>query len=334
LQSIRTRSAVPVVAPERRAPEAVPLALASAGLLGLLVVVAPLSVVGAATRGVTFAATLVAVGVCVFARLAHDGAGAPEEDGALRRAVVATAVVGVVASFGWLAIDVVDIAGRGLAGITDSTSVHIVMRNGSYASAALRSLGLAVLAYVALARWRAITAGPLVAVGALMACAWCMLTGHPATHGPTGIVHAMTFLHVAAAAVWFGGLVALGLVIRHRRGRGDLAGGAAIVHAFSRLMTWTVAGLLIGGTVMALAFLGGIDRLTSTTYGLVLLAKIGLALSILGVAGYNHRRLVPAVQAGDERGWRMLGRTVAIEQLALIGVLALTAILVNLDPHS
>src|SRR5436190_1726781 len=315
------------------APEAIPLALAAVGLIAMLALVAPVSVLGATARGITFAATLAAIGICVFARLAHDGAGPPGETLALRRVVLGAALAGVAASFLWLGVETADVSGRGLGGLADSTSLDIVARNGAYASAVLRSLGLAFIAYATAARWRAPTAGPLVAFGAVLACAWCMLTGHPATHGPSALVHAMTFLHMAAGAVWFGGLVALAIVMRHRRRTADLAGAAAVVESFSRLMGWTMAALLTGGTVIAWAFVGSLGRLTATSYGLVLLAKVGLVLSVLAVGGFNRRRLVPAVAAGQPRGWRMLGRTVVLEQAALVGVLALTAVLVNLDPH-
>src|SRR4051794_13942238 len=316
-----------------RAYEVTAFALGAIGLLAMLAVVLPGSALGAIVRATTFLATLAAIGIALFVQLAHDGAGSSAEDSALRRAVLVSALVGVVGSFAWLAVEVCDISGHGISGLTDPTSRDIVMRDGAYASAALRSLGLVLIAYAAAARWRAITAGPLVAFGALLSCAWCMLTGHPATHGPSGLVHAMTFVHMGAGAVWFGGLIALGLVVRHRRRDDDLRGGATIVAGFSRLMAWTIAALLTGGIVIGWAFVGSFARLTSTSYGLVLLAKVSLVITVLAVAGFNRRRLVPAVAAGEGRGWRVLGRTVAIEQLALVAVLGLTAVLVNLDPH-
>src|SRR5436190_11881219 len=155
-------------------PAAVPFALAALGLLALVALVAPLSTLGAVARAATFLGTLAAIGVCVFAALAHDRAGTPAEELALRRAVLAGVLVGIVSSFVWLAVELADISGRGLAGLTDSTSLHIVMRNGAYASAVLRALGLAFIGYVAAARWRAPTAGPLVALGAVPACAGCL----------------------------------------------------------------------------------------------------------------------------------------------------------------
>jgi copper transport protein len=282
---------------------------------------------------VTLAGTLAAIGICVFAQVAHDGTGTRAEERLLRRAVLAAALFGIAGSFGWLAVDMAQISGRGLSGVTDSDSVRIAMRDGTYASAVIRCMGLAYLAYVASARWRAPTTGALVGFGAVLSCAWCVITGHPASHGPHLLVHAMMCLHLAAGSVWFGGLIALAIVMRHRRRRGDLAGGAAVVGRFSRLMTATVGVLLLGGVAIAIAFVDGFGSLVTTSYGLVLLGKVALVLALLAVAGFNNRRLVPAVQAGGGEGWAMLRRSVAVEQAAVVAVIALTAVLVNLDPH-
>ena len=321
--------------PQARSRFAVaPVVVGVAAVLGVLALVLPLAAFADATRGVTFAATLAAVGLCVFGRAVHDRGGTPEEELALRRAVLFTVLAGVVASFAGLALEVADVSGRGLAGVTDTTSWRIVVENGTYASVAARVLGLAFLAYVAAARWHGPTAWPLVIFGGALACAWSMLTGHPATHGPQGLICAVVCVHMAAASVWFGGLIGLGLSMSCRRRTDDLQGGAAVVRRFSRLMTINVAALLTAGAIMSWFFLDGIGRLTTTTYGLVLLAKISLAIAVIAVAAFNNRRLVPAVQNAHGSGWRMLARTVAIEQGALVAVLAITAVLVSLDPHS
>src|SRR2546421_702789 len=154
-----------------------------------------------------------------------------------------------------------------------------VILPGAVVGAAARATTF--IATAATARWRAVTMGPLVAFGALMACAWCMLTGHPATHGPSGLVHAMTFLHMGAGAVWFGGLIALALVMRHRRRDGDLGGGAAVVARFSRLMGWAIAALLTGGAGIGRAVRGGLGAPAPAAVGLVVPAKASLGITAL-----------------------------------------------------
>jgi len=313
---------------------AAPFVVGTLAAVGALALVLPLDAFADATRAVTFVATLAAVGLCVFGLVVHDRNGTREEEIALRRAVLVSVLAGVLASFAGLALEVADVSGRGLAGMTDTTSWRIVVENGTYASVAARVLGLAFLGYVAATRWNGPTTWPLVALGATLGCAWSMLTGHPATHGPQALICVVVCVHMAAASVWFGGLIGLGLSMRHRRRSGDLRGGAAVVRRFSRLMTATVAALLAAGAVLSWFLLDGIGRLTTTAYGLVLLAKIALAIGVIAAAAFNNRRLVPAVQTADGAGWRLLGRTVAFEQGALVAVLAVTAVLVSLDPHA
>jgi copper transport protein len=169
------------------------------------------------------------------------------------------------------------------------------------------------------------------ALGAALICVCCVLTGHEATHGFA--VQFAVALHVLAASIWLGGLVALGITLRARRRASDLVGGAIVVRRFSIVMSSTVAVLIAAGVVLTWLLLGSVGRLVTTDYGLVLSAKIALAAVVVTVAAFNQRRLVPAVVARSTRGWQMLARTVLVEQAALLVVVSLTAVLVNLDPR-
>jgi copper transport protein len=271
----------------------------------------------ALARGLVLAGTLAAVGASLFAAVVHDGRGGGDEQLALRRLVLGGAVLAVAASW----VDLAQQAAQ-LGGVLDGVAWHVLLHDGAYAGAVVRGLGLAFVAYAAGSRWRAPGSGPVLALGAALACGWCVVSGHPATHGAAA--QAAMLAHVACASAWFGGLLALAVTLRHRRREGDLAGAGAVAARFSRTMRWVVAGLLGGGGVAALLLAGS---LLHTTYGLVLCAKVGLALVVLGAGAYNHRRLVPA------SAWGALARTVAAEQALLVGVLALTAVLVGLDPQ-
>ena len=289
----------------------------------------PVQALGDVARAVTFAGTLCAVGAAVFMLVVHDGGGTEGEGLWLRRVLLAGALAGIAGGFAGLVFQAAEASGRGLAGAADPVSWHIVMTDGGYAAAIIRGLGLSVLA---------LAAGPgrpsraLLGTGAVLGCAWCLVTGHTVTKGPHVLVHVAMFLHVVCAATWVGGLVALAVVIRRRRAEDDLRGGAAVVKRFSLLMTAGVGALVACGAAITLAFLGSPGELVSTTYGLVLTAKIALALAILAIAGYNHRRLVPAVMDGARDGWGRLARTVLLEQAGLAAIVALTAVLVNLNP--
>lgn len=293
--------------------------------------VLPVQALGDAARAVTFAGTLCAVGAAVFMLVVHDGAGAAGEELWLRRVLLAGALAGIAGGFAGLVFQAAEASGRGLAGAADPLSWHIVMTDGGYAAAVIRGLGLSVIAYTASSRPRS---RPLLATGAALGCAWCLVTGHTVTKGPHLLVHATMLVHVVCAATWFGGLVALAVVIRRRRAEDDLGGAAAVVKRFSVLMTAVVGALVACGVVLTIAFLGSPGELFSTSYGLVLTAKIATALTIIGIAGYNHRRLVPAVMDGARDGWATLGRTVLLEQAGLAWIVVITAVLVNLDPGS
>ena len=295
-------------------------------------VVLPVQALGDVARAVTFAGTLCAVGAAVFTLVVHDGAGAGEEQLWLRRVVLAGALAGIAGSFAGLVFQAAEASGRGLAGAADPLSWHIVMTDGGYAAAIIRGLGLSVLAYAASSSGR--PSPVLLAVGAVLGCAWCLVTGHTVTKGPHLLVHVTMLVHVVCAATWVGGLVALAVVIRRRRAEDDLRGGAAVVKRFSVLMTAVVGALVACGAAMTIAFLGSPGELVSTSYGLVLTAKIATALTVVAIAGYNHRRLVPAVMDGARDGWRRLARTVMLEQAGLAWIVVITAVLVNLDPGS
>src|SRR4051794_34443934 len=300
--------------------------------LALLCVLSPLSVIGDVARAFMYAGTLAAVGIGVFALVVHDRAGSPRETLALRELTLIAALVAVVASVVGLGIQIAAISGRGLAGVTDGEAAGIVAGNGYCGSVMIRIAGLGLIGFAAYYASDAWTAGFFGGFGAAMSCVWCVLTGHEATHGFP--VQFAVVLHMLAASVWLGGLVALGITLRDRRRESDLVGGAVVVKRFSILMSSTVAVLIAAGITLTWLLVGSVGRLVTTNYGLVLSAKIALAFVVIVVAGFNQRRLVPSVVEQSERGWHLLARTVLFEQAALLAVVALTAVLVSLDPGS
>jgi putative copper export protein len=275
---------------------------------------------------------LTAVGVGAFALVVYDRPGAVREVMALRQLTLAAALVAVVASVAGLGIEIASISGQGLAGATNADAAAIVARNGFCAGVLLRVIGLGLFALAVYYEADVWTAWLFGILGAALICASCALTGHEATHGFA--VRFAVSLHVLAASIWAGGLVALGVTLRARRRASDLVGAAVVVRRFSIVMSSTVAVLITAGIVLTCLVLGSPGRLLTTDYGLVLSAKIALATTVVAVAAFNQRRLVPAVVAQSTRGWTLLARTVLVEQAALLVVVALTAVLVNLDPGS
>ena len=89
-------------------------------------------------------------------------------------------------------------------------------------------------------------------------------------------------------------------------GRGALLGDtAAVVGRFSTMAGISFAGILVAGTLLAVAEVGSVANLFETGYGQLLLVKIALVGLLLFLAGYNRYLLLP----GLSRRRRRPGRT-------------------------
>ncbi|WP_344288724.1 copper resistance CopC/CopD family protein, partial [Streptomyces synnematoformans] len=123
--------------------------------------------------------------------------------------------------------------------------------------------------------------GGVVAVG--LAATWGM-----AEHASTGIqpwlAVPMTMTHLLAVAVWLGGLTSLTLSLR----MGPRV-PSYVIRRFSRLALTSVTVLAGTGLYQSWRGLGSWGALTDTTYGQLLLVKLGL-VAVLITAGWTSRR--------------------------------------------
>jgi copper transport protein len=157
------------------------------------------------------------------------------------------------------------------------------------------------------------------------------LSGHASVRGDLAVV--VDLAHVAAGAVWIGGLafVVLALVAT---GSERWALAARAVPLFSRLAVVSVAVLLVAGTLNAYEELGSWHGLWETTYGRLLLAKIALVLPVLALGAYNNRYAVPRLRraiasvAEQRRFLQVAGAELALV-VAIVGV---TSVLVTEPP--
>ena len=152
---------------------------------------------------------------------------------------------------------------------------------------------------------------------------------------------AADFIHLIAAAVWIGMLVQLALVIRWSRSAidaGENAGVAALyVQRFSAVAAASLLLLLATGTFNAFVQVEPIRGLIDTGYGLTLVAKLALLLPLLALAAVNAVIVKPALlnearKAGagaTDAIKRRLGRLIAAESAVAVGVLVITAVLVQ-----
>lgn len=93
------------------------------------------------------------------------------------------------------------------------------------------------------------------------------------------------FLHMAGAAAWIGGIPYLLLAL------GRLHDGKAyrrVGRGFSLMAMGAVASLLVGGTAMAAVYVGSLDALYGTAYGVMVATKVLLLLGLLCLGGMNY----------------------------------------------
>jgi copper transport protein len=144
------------------------------------------------------------------------------------------------------------------------------------------------------------------------------IAGHALDRGRSPIEVVDDVLHVAAASVWLGGLVALGLALR--------TSGTVALRRFSNIAIVSVGVLGVTGVVRALSELSAVSQLWTTGYGRTLLVKTGLLAVLVAVGWVNRYRLVPRA---DVRGLR---RTVPAELLLFAGLVIAVALLTDLRP--
>lgn len=134
-------------------------------------------------------------------------------------------------------------------------------------------------------------------------CASFAWMGHgAATKGAPGLLHlASDILHILAAAVWIGALVAFLILLATDSRRSDIGREALhkALHGFSGVGSALVAVLVATGLVNGWFVIGleGLPRLWSSAYGQLLTLKLGLFLAMVGLAAANRFHHTPRLGA-------------------------------------
>jgi copper transport protein len=166
--------------------------------------------------------------------------------------------------------------------------------------------------------------GVLAAVGI---STWSV-SGHPSATPVPLVTIVADMVHLASMSVWLGGLVMLIAFLLPRANAEELG---VIVPVWSRWALYAVATLLLTGTAQALVEVGTIDALFSTTYGWLVIAKVGLVAAVIAVASFS-RRLVTPIAAGSPAAPGTLRRVLFAEAAVAAVVLAVTSVLVQTTP--
>jgi len=161
---------------------------------------------------------------------------------------------------------------------------------------------------------------PLVFAAAFLLVPVPSIAGHALDPGRSRLELVDDVVHVAAASIWLGGLLALGLALRRDEDR------SALMRRFSNVAVVSVALLAVTGVVRALSELSKVSQLWTTGYGAALIAKSALLLVLVALGWVNRYRLVPR---GDVLRLR---RSVAGELVLFAGLIVAVALLTDLRP--
>ncbi|MDM4719526.1 cytochrome c oxidase assembly protein [Micromonospora sp. WMMA1363] len=152
-----------------------------------------------------------------------------------------------------------------------------------------------------------------VALVALVAAVPPAFTGHAAGAGDHQVAVSSLVLHVLAATLWVGCLLAL-LTVRRSRHLADAAG------RYSRLALGCFVTVAVSGAANAAVRLGSVDELWRSPYGWLLLGKLA-ALAVLGLLGAAHRaRTLPALRAGRRGAFNRLAAGEVVVFGATVGL--------------
>lgn len=313
-------------------------------------------VVGAFLRILSMVGALGAAGaVLVGGWLRRD-----DEPSPVTRLVAVLASASILALLAQLPLNASLATGRGWGSIGEAGVLGTVLSDGVGWASGLTIVGLVAMAVTTGLPFRGVVRGVAMA-GAVVAPLGFAITGHTRTMDPAWLAYLADLVHVAAAALWFGGLGALIALQRRRRQVGDVVGAAGAVARFSGAAGGVIVALVLAGGALGLIEVGGLHALTTTTYGRLLMVKVALVGVILALAGWNRFAFVPSVvgsgtdrddledgqdtEAASETAgaggrstgveaarWKRFDTIVRAEVLGIVAVLAVTGVLTNVVP--
>jgi putative copper resistance protein D len=232
-------------------------------------------------------AAVVAVGSFLFAAFLVP----PQSTGVLDAAGYRALRTGTIASGAWtvcaallVPLTVSDVSGRPVIDLLDPVTLWSVADLVDTANAwrwTALFAGAVTLASIPVLRW---PLTPFLFAGSLLTLTPLGLTGHSSAGGSHDLATNSLIIHLFAASLWAGGLLAL---LSHTLRGGEHADLAA--HRFSRVAFWCFVAMAVSGVVNALVRIQ-LSDLVDTTYGRLVLAKAA-ALCALGFLGWRQRRV-------------------------------------------
>lgn len=240
----------------------------------------------------------------------------------------------------------ISLLARFVGGCIVATRADLVMVHAKHARDPLRSLSATVPIGAGSSRvadrpeeqyrphdlaWELDRRGSVALAGFALIVLAHVIDGHTATEGNRWLMGIASSVHVVAAAMWAGGVVALAVVIRRRMNRNEPTHALVMVTRYSIVATVGLVTVAAAGIYLAIVILDAPSELWTTDWGRVFLAKSAVVAVAAAMGAHNHHVIVPAMEATEE-GPTVVGRlrtTLRNEVITLTTVIVLTAVLVR-----
>jgi copper transport protein len=279
-------------------------------------------------RWLALVATLGLAGRASFEMFAPRNMAAPGSASRWRPAVFVLLLVLVVAELGRAAAQASAVAELPLRQALDASTLRATLSEGRFAALWWARLALGGVLAALIARRRTSSA----AVVALLLLVATAAAGHAVSGAlPRVVTLTADVVHLAAAALWLGGLAYVGVGVA--RGDARPAPSAAMVTRLSTVALVSVLALTVTGAINALAQVGRFAALPNTAYGQGLAVKLALLVPWLGLAAVNRFALRPrVVRGGDPRARARLSTLVRAELGLAVATLLVVGVLGSLPP--
>lgn len=281
-------------------------------------------------------ALVIGVGFLTF--VAFVVRGQREVDVSLLRAVALAGIVASAAAVLEAAGHAGAVTGRGLGVVTDLGAMFDASGDSYTTALLMRLFGGGALTVGAIAgTWRATRGAAAVALlGAAALVVSYSFDGHTVSKGNRVLQTIADVVHVSAASIWAGGVVALAWLAWRRWRRPvpeRLADDRFLATAlrWSGIAGWALFAVAMAGVAMALSIVDGWGDFTGTGWGKVLLFKVALTLVAAACGTYNHFALLPALdrRPSDPNVRERVVDALAAEGFALLVVAGLAGLLIG-----
>ncbi len=250
-----------------------------------------------------------------------------------QRSQRASALVLLIALLMWLLYESASISGEPLPSAFGTVSTVLTQTHVGQAWSV--AFGAALLLLVTVFTAAGTLRDGVLWIALIVTAAGRAALGHAADAGFASAALGLHTLHVLSASVWSGVVMAGGLVVLPALGASTARGMLIRTSAQVSNVAWFAVGIVFAtGVFNALRGTGGsYAALTGSSWGHVLLLKLGLVALACVLGGYNRIVAMPQLRrSASTAAARRFVNVIHLEAIVMIGVLVLAAVLARSVP--